>query len=369
MKKRIVITYGTFDLFHVGHQKILERAKTFGDELIVGVTSCDYDRSRGKLNVVQTVHERVQAVIDTGLASKVIVEEFEGQKQNDIQKYGVDCFVIGDDWKDKFDYLKPYCDVVYLERTRGVSSSQVRGERFSLIRLGIVGTGRIARRFVPEARFVSGVDVAGVYSRVFSRGEQFQQDFELEFSSSIFSDFLAKVDAVYIASEHEFHYEQAKKALLSGKHVLLEKPATLCHQEFLELSLLAKERRLVLLEAIKTAYAPAFNKLLEVVRGGGIGRIVEVSSAFTKLSCGNVRELSSRYGGSLREFGSYCLLPVVKLLGSSAKVIPFRIEEKGVDVYSKVTMHFEDKAVATITSGLSVKREGDLVIAGTEGYV
>ena len=109
-----VITYGTYDLLHYGHIRLLERAKALGDYLIVGVTADDFDRQRGKINVQQTLEERVAAVKATGIADKVIIEEYEGQKIDDIQKYDVDIFAIGSDWEGKFDFLSDICEVVYL---------------------------------------------------------------------------------------------------------------------------------------------------------------------------------------------------------------------------------------------------------------
>ncbi|MBQ4541816.1 MAG: adenylyltransferase/cytidyltransferase family protein, partial [Clostridia bacterium] len=111
MKK--VITYGTYDLLHFGHIRLLERAKELGDYLIVGVTSDDFDKRRGKINVKQSLIERIQAVKNTGLADEIIVEEYEGQKIDDIIKYGVDVFTVGSDWVGKFDYLADYCEVHY----------------------------------------------------------------------------------------------------------------------------------------------------------------------------------------------------------------------------------------------------------------
>ena len=111
-----VITYGTYDLLHYGHVRLLERAKALGDYLIVGVTSDTFDRERGKINVQQSLMERVEAVRATGLADEIIIEEYEGQKIDDIKRLNVDIFTVGSDWKGKFDYLKAYCQVVYLDK-------------------------------------------------------------------------------------------------------------------------------------------------------------------------------------------------------------------------------------------------------------
>ena len=113
MKK--VITYGTYDLFHYGHLRLLERAKNLGDYLIVGVTSDDFDKQRGKINVKQSLIERIESVRATGLADEIIVEEYEGQKIDDIQRYNIDIFTLGSDWVGKYDYLNEYCNVVYLD--------------------------------------------------------------------------------------------------------------------------------------------------------------------------------------------------------------------------------------------------------------
>ena len=121
MKK--VITYGTYDLFHEGHYKLLERAKALGDYLIVGVTTEHFDEWRGKINVVDPIMKRIENVKKTGFADMIIVEDHEGQKIEDIQKYGVDIFTVGSDWVGTFDYLKAFCDVVYLDRTPNISST------------------------------------------------------------------------------------------------------------------------------------------------------------------------------------------------------------------------------------------------------
>ena len=140
-----VITYGTYDLLHYGHIRLLERAKALGDYLIVGVTAEDFDRSRGKINVSQSLMERIEAVRATGIADEIIVEEYEGQKIDDIRRYGVDIFTVGSDWVGKFDYLNEYCKVVYLDRTEGISSTQQRNEK-SAIKRGLVGETNMGKK-------------------------------------------------------------------------------------------------------------------------------------------------------------------------------------------------------------------------------
>ena len=126
---KTVITYGTYDLFHQGHINLLRRAKELGDYLIVGVTNDSFDRDRGKLNVRNNVLERVEAVKATGYADQIIIEDYVGQKIDDIQKYDVDILAIGSDWEGKFDFLKDEgCEVVYLPRTPEISTTKIKSE-------------------------------------------------------------------------------------------------------------------------------------------------------------------------------------------------------------------------------------------------
>lgn len=368
---KTVITYGTFDLFHEGHYNILKRAKALGDYLIVGVTTEGYDNSRGKLNIVESVMDRIEHVRESGFADKIIIEDHMGQKIEDIQKYHVDTFVIGSDWIGKFDYLKDYCEVVYLERTKGVSSTLKRSEEFQLIRFGIVGSGRIAGRFVKEARYVSGVHVEGVYNPHIDSAKKFAEEFELDLYEDDYDKLLEKVNAVYIASPHETHYEYAKRALEKGKNVLAEKPMALKKKDAEELFALAKEKKCFLMEAIKTAYAPGFIRMIGMAKSGIIGEIRDVEACFTKLTGDNTRELmDTEYGGSFTELASYTVLPIIKLLGADYKNIRFKYNntENGLDGYTKAYFEYED-AQATSKTGLKVKSEGQLVISGTTGYI
>lgn len=370
MKK--VITYGTFDLFHEGHRRLLERAKKLGDYLIVGVTTDEYDQSRGKLNVQQSLMERIENVKKSGLADEIIIEEYEGQKINDIQKYNVDVFAIGSDWKGKFDYLKEYCEVVYLERTKDISSTKLRAEKNGILKLGVVGYGRIANRFIKESKYVSGINVKGVFGPNPDSLKDFVEKHELAFFETNYVKFLDQIDAVYIASPHPTHYEYIKKALDSKKHVLCEKPMVLKAGQVQELYNKAAEKGCVLLEAIKTAYAPGFIRLISLAKSGIIGNIKNVDATFTKLVNGNVRELkSSSAGGSVTELASYPLLAFVKLLGPQYEDYEFYSyydESRNIDLFTKINLKYKN-AIATAKVGLGVKSEGDLIISGTKGYI
>lgn len=367
MKK--VITYGTFDLFHQGHINILRRAKELGDYLIVGVTTENYDKGRGKLNVHRTLMERIEDVRNAGYADEIIIEEYEGQKIDDILRYGVDIFAIGSDWLGKFDYLQEYCQVVYLERTKGVSSTQLRIEAQSVTDLGIIGSGRIAGRFVPESKLVSGIEVKGVFNPRIDSAKKFCEKHELSFYSDDFDEFISKVNAVYIASPHLTHYDYIRRCLMNGKHVLCEKPLVLTGKEAEELYQLAESKGLVLKEAIKTAYCSAFSHLITVVKSGVIGNIKDIDVSFTKLSSGNIRELDAHQaGGSVTELGTYVLLPIIKILGYDYRDIQFFSHiVNDVDVFTRGLMIY-DKAIASFKVGLGVKSEGELIISGTKGY-
>ena len=281
MKK--VITYGTYDLLHQGHINLLRRAKELGDYLIVGVTNDNFDRERGKLNVCNNVLERVEAVRATGLADQIIIEDYFGQKIDDIQKYDVDIFAIGSDWEGKFDYLGEYCKVVYLPRTEGISSTMLREEKQVSIKVGIVGCGNIARRFVPEADFVNGIDIIGAYDSDVSVLKEFVKNNQLPTAYASFEDMLASVDAVYIATPHLSHYAYSKQALLAKKHVLCEIPLVLEKEQAEELYALAEEQGVVLMEANKTAHCPAFNHLMVMIKSGAIGEVVDVEASLSRL--------------------------------------------------------------------------------------
>ena len=365
MKK--VITYGTYDLFHQGHYNLLKRAKELGDYLIVGVTTDNFDLERGKMSTCDNVMTRIDAVRATGLADQIIIEEYKGQKIDDIQKYGVDVFTVGSDWEGYFDYLKEYCEVVYLPRTEGISSTQLREEK-PAVRVGVIGTGSIARRFIPESRFVNNVEVTAAYNPNVGECRSFCDKFGIECCESLDS-LLENVDSVYVASPHFTHYDYVKSALLAGKNVLCESPFVFKKSQAEELYAIAEERHLVLMVALKTAFCPAFGHLVSLLKSGVIGEIVEVNASVTTLTDETSEKMdSSRYGGSMSENACFPLVPIFKLLGTDYRNINFYSKMKnGVDLFTKAVFRY-DSSVASFQVGLGVKTEGNMVVSGTKGY-
>ena len=367
---RKVITYGTYDLLHQGHINLLQRAKALGDYLIVGVTSDNFDKERGKLNVHNNVLERIEAVRRTGYADEIVIEDYVGQKIDDIQRFGVDIFAIGSAWEGHFDYLREFCQVVYLPRTEGISSTQLREEFQEEIKIGIIGTGRIAQRFVPEASNVGGARIVAVYNPFYDEAIAFASRYSIEKATDNLLSFFQELDAVYIASPHLTHYDYIYKALTAGKHVLCEIPMVLKKNDAELLYSLAENKKLVLLEASKTAHCPAWNHLLVLVKSGIIGEIVDVKASLSKLVNGNVRELDAlQAGGCMTELASFPLMAIVKLLGTDIKEVRFYSKlQDGVDIFTKGNIVYR-QATASVTLGLGVKTEGNLVISGTCGYI
>ena len=366
MKK--VITYGTYDLLHYGHIRLLERAKALGDYLIVGVTADNFDLARGKINVQQSVMERIDAVRATGLADEIIVEEYEGQKIDDIRRKDVDVFAIGSDWLGKFDYLKEYCEVVYLERTKGVSSSELRAEKRE-VRIGLVGESTILNKFERESHFVNGVKISAVCARDTS---DFSEDMRQIQLVDNFDDLLDTSDAVYIISQPHEHYGQIKRTLKAGKHVLCESPIVLNVKEFEELNQFASEKGLILMDGIKTAYATAYDRLIVLAKSGRIGDIVSVDAVCTSMFDFERHEDKSKVWNSITAWGPTAMLPIFHLLGTAytRADITTRLyqPDSDFDIFTKIAFVYPD-AVASIKVGVGVKSEGELIISGTKGYL
>ena len=367
MKK--VITYGTYDLLHHGHVALLKRAKALGDYLIVGVTADGFDKERGKLNVSQSLAERIENVRQTGIADQIIVEEYEGQKISDIQKYGVDIFTVGSDWVGKFDYLSDYCQVVYLPRTRGISSTVLRASAKPALKAGILGVDSVAERFFSEAKVVNGVTVTSVYDRdpqklsKFCRGKGSLERAETP------EEIYGGCDVVFINTPANEHYEQILASVDAGCHVICNPPIFLSVAEAEEAYRRADEAGLTLFEGDKTLYFPAFEHMLLLVKSGVIGQVKDID-----VSCSQIPEQMDQvaknpYLGSFYDWGTTALLPIVKIYEQTcvdSQFVDFRKED--FSYFTRCLLRYQN-ATASIRAGKGMKVEGELVITGTKGYL
>ena len=360
---KTVITYGTYDLLHYGHIRLLERAKALGDFLIVGITSDDFDRSRGKINVQQSLEERIAAVRETGIADKIIVEEYEGQKIDDINRYNVDIFTVGSDWKGKFDYLNDYCDVVCLDRTQGVSSSKIRSSKRNLT-MGIVGdSASYLDKFQSEDIYVDGIEIIGICTNnIDNMSENIKK---LSVITNDYSLLLGKVDSVYLYTDIDNHYENIKEALLRKKHVLCEAPIAPDAKKCKELFELAKKNNCLLVESIRTAYSVAYYRLLLLIKSGKIGDVLSID-----VKCTSLKETPQM--NSFLSWGPNALLPVLQILGtnyiSKKFIVKYKDKAKKEDSFNRIEMIYKS-AVACITVAKGAKSESDMIITGTKGYI
>jgi choline-phosphate cytidylyltransferase len=364
-----VITYGTYDLLHYGHIRLLERAKRLGDFLIVGVTSEDFDKTRGKINVQQTLEERVEALRQTGIADTIIIEEYEGQKIDDIKKYGVDIFAIGSDWVGYFDYLEEYCQVVYLDRTEGISSTDIRARNRSLS-LGLVGYSGYLNKVFHESSYVNGAKITSLCCS--NRRSLSAELLAVDHVTDDYGQFLDTVDAVYVHSHPRLHCQEVRQALEAGKHVLCESPVAMAEGQCLELFNLAQSKGLVLMESLRTAYSTAYARLLLLLKGGKIGDVVSVDATCTSLSTNAAMSNREDMWGSMTSWGPTALLPVFQILGTHYRSIAITTkrdpEDEEMDVFSKIDLLYP-RAVASVKVGTGVKSEGELIVSGTKGYV
>lgn len=238
-------------------------------------------------------------------------------------------------------------------------------------RLGIIGTGRIARRFVKDVSGLEGIKINVIYNPHIESAFKFVEEFENLTVACDLEDLMNQCDSIYIASPHETHFAYIKAAIEANKNVICEKPLVLSSWEAKSILQLAKRKEKYILEAIKTKYCPGYRKLLEIVNKNIIGEIKDVEACFTKLEKNGTRELTNeKYGGSFRELGSYCLLPIYDLFGANYRNIHYFCidNDMGIDVYSKLMFDYGHKC-ATVKVGLGVKSEGQLIISGTKGYI
>ena len=360
MKK--VITYGTYDLFHRGHYNILKRAKEYGDYLIVGVTSESYDIERGKLSVHDSLRTRMDNVLATGFADEVIIEEYLGQKIRDIMNYNVDTLVIGSDWMGKFDHLNKYCEVVYLERTKNISSTQIRQDSENNYTAGIIVDGLSDIGVVSESKYVSGINIEKVYSEDTLLAEKFCDKYEISSFENSMDKFLDGLNIVLVQTDVSRRYDIIKKCLNEHKHVICSAPASLDYDKQKELIELSKENGVALFENITTLYLRAFMQLLWMTQGDVIGNTLSVKCS---ISAENLA-----YKNSMLDMTTLAISVIVKLLGVDYE----SIHQKNINAKDGstkyITLDFEYKnSFGFIEIGEGIELENQLTIIGDKATI
>ena len=240
-------------------------------------------------------------------------------------------------------------------------------EKSTYMRMGVIGTGSIAKRFVEEAVHVTNVYVAAAYNPDAEETHRFCDEFGIVHEATSAEDLYKRADAVYIASPFYTHYEYALNALNDGRHVLCETPLTENLQQAKELYAIAETNGLVFMPALKTAYAPSFSNVIQEALSGVIGEVVDISATVTTLlpqtktvGFNNERLMDNAY---------YALLVILKILGENIqKVSAFTRTDDAKVLYLNTHLQYEE-AVGHVKAGTGVKSESSLVISGTKGYI
>lgn len=236
--------------------------------------------------------------------------------------------------------------------------------------LGIIGTGRIAKKFVDEIRTLDDFTLLGAFNPHVESAERFCEEHSLSRTFKSLEALFQSVEAVYIASPHHTHYEYARAALEHGVHVLCEKPLAILPYEVSILYSLAREKELTLLEGVKTAYYPGFIELERIIKDGRIGEVVDIEASFTKLVANGVPEVSNKKdGGSVLWLASYPLYAIGRLLGVDFLETNFysRQDDNGIDIFTRGVLGYDGQS-ASFKVGLGAKTDGSLVVTGTKGF-
>jgi len=359
MKK--VITYGTFDLFHRGHYNILKRAKDLGDYLIVGVTSESYDLERGKMNVRDSLIKRIENVRATGLADEIIIEEYQGQKIHDIIRYQADIFVVGYDWRGKFDYLKEYCDVYYLERTKNISSTLLR-EQQKIYSVGIITDRMNDNSIVTETKYISGLNVEKVFAQDEHLAKDFCKKYELYSYSSDLETFFDGLDIVYINTEFEHRGFYVDAAIKHNKYVISPAPIVRDPEQLMAYIEEAHKRGVLIIDNILVAYLRAFTQLIWMLKGNIIGDILRVHCTISMDSYNLSKDIL--------EVLTCPLFVCMRILGMNYSKIDKQdlYDSENNLILKQINLKYEN-ALADIDLSCRYKMRNELTIYGSKGHV
>lgn len=244
------------------------------------------------------------------------------------------------------------------------------------MRIGILGTASIAyQRFLPSLTKCKDAEFVGIASRDFEKTKKFTEAFGGKGYGS-YEEMLEdpSIDAVYIPLPPSLHFEWGKKALLHGKHVLMEKPFTTNEKDTKELLDLAKEKGLIVHENYMFLYHSQLQKIKEILKEGTLGeiRLFRMAFAFPKRAEGDFRYTKELGGGALLDCGGYPVRLALELLGDSAKVVQAKLvmpKEYDVDLYGNAVLENDEGMIAQIFFGMDNSYQCELEVMGSEGYL
>ncbi|MDO4623566.1 MAG: Gfo/Idh/MocA family oxidoreductase, partial [Eubacteriales bacterium] len=244
--------------------------------------------------------------------------------------------------------------------------TELRAEKQGL-RMGFAGSSTILDKYFRENEKVNGTERSAVYAEDEEVYERFRE--KNVFLTKDYEELLDQCEAVYIVSPPAKHYAMIRRAIEKKKHVLCESPITVCREQTAELTELAARNGVVLMEAIKTAYATAYDRLLLLVKSGKIGRVVSVDATCTSIR--SYRSEPTENWNSICAWGPTAMLPIFQILGTGfdeKRIRTLLTDAHHNDAFTRIDFTYPG-AVASMKVGQGVKSEGDLVISGTEGYI
>lgn len=242
------------------------------------------------------------------------------------------------------------------------------------MKIGILGAGAIAREMAKTLKFMEGVCTYAIAARELKRAEAFKEAFGFEKAYGSYEEMLQdpEVELIYVATPHSHHYEHAKMCIEHGKHVLCEKAFTVNEKEAQALFERAKEKDVLLTEAIWTRYMPARNLINEIIESGLIGTVSTVTAnlSYPIWQKERIKE-PSLAGGALLDLGVYTINFALMVLGTDIEKIDSSVllSDKGVDMQHSITMYFKGNKMASLSSSTMVATNRQGIIAGDKGYI
>ncbi len=245
------------------------------------------------------------------------------------------------------------------------------------IRWGITGTGNIAHKMADTLKlFKKEGEITAVLSRSLEKGEKFAKEYKIKNVFTSLEEFAAckELDIVYVATPHNLHKRDVLASLINRKHVLCEKSMGLNEYEVKEMNNLAKEKNLFLMEAMWTAFFPATQKMLELIKDGKIGkvRLIDIQFCFLSQTTDNERWFNRELaGGALLDLGIYCIYLSQLIMNQYPKSIAGEayFGKTGVDEQNAIILKYSEGQLAVLTSSLKTQAKQHATIYGTEGYI